>query len=93
MDEDGYPTEEELETVRKWKYSDFHGLMEYVKSLWNWNGYGFERKGDIYEVSTYGWSGNEDLIWAMKQNQMFWILHWEQSRRGGHYIFSKRFYQ
>lgn len=90
MDEDGYPTEEELEKIKNWKYEDFHGLMEYVKSLWNWDGSRFERIEDSYNISTYGRSGNEDLIFAMKQNNMFWFIYREQSRRGGHYIFSKR---
>lgn len=89
MDDDGYPTEEELEKVTNWDWKDYKGLMDYVKSLWHWNGYGFNEMEKHYEIHTYGWSGNEELILAMKKNQMFWLLYWEQSRRGGHYIFSE----
>jgi hypothetical protein len=32
-------------------------------------------------------SGNEDLIAAMQENEMWWTLHWQEIRRGGHYKF------
>ena len=38
-------------------------------------------------ISTGGWSGNEDLIGAMQNNAMLWIMTWVSSRRGGHYTF------
>lgn len=40
--------------------------------------------------STGGWSGNESIIGAMQKNRMVWNFLWEQSRRGGHYVFDKR---
>jgi len=36
--------------------------------------------------STGGWSGHEEQI-AELERTFFWIFCWEQSRRGGHYIF------
>lgn len=42
--------------------------------------------GTLYDVSTGGWSGNEELIEAVHQTFM-WTLVWESSRRGGHYTF------
>lgn len=36
--------------------------------------------------STGGWSGHEELISELEQT-WFWMFCWEQSRRGGHYIF------
>lgn len=39
-----------------------------------------------FYYSTGGWSGHEELIGELKQT-WFWYLCWEQSRRGGHYVF------
>ena len=36
--------------------------------------------------STGGWSGHEEIISELEKT-FFWMFCWEQSRRGGHYIF------
>ena len=94
FDSDGYPTEETLETIRKWDHTDnFRILMEYIEKAWRYSDTYFEKLLDIennnwiYTLHTFGWSGNEDLIGAMKQNTLFWMLSWLESRRGGHYKF------
>jgi len=40
-----------------------------------------------YNISTAGWSGNEEIIEAMMQNYIMWSLYWDQSNRGGHFVF------
>jgi hypothetical protein len=89
-DKDGYPTDEELEIIKTWSIKgldDFHNLMKYIYELWNYSELAWSQKGNVYQISTMGWSGNEDLIGAMRENMMFWIFYWAQSTRGGHYIF------
>lgn len=86
MDENGYPTDEELETITKWSYKDFPGLMDYVSTLWHWDNY-FKKEGNHYTLVTGGWSGNEALIGALQDNRMFWMNCWELSQRGGLYEF------
>ena len=83
-----YPSEEDLKKISEWPYADYHGLMEFIHGLWAFDAWGFTREEDIYYISTGGWSGNEDVIWAVKENHMFWALYWQQSKRGGHYIFA-----
>ena len=39
-----------------------------------------------FYYSTGGWSGHEEIIEELKKT-WFWMFCWEQSRRGGHYIF------
>jgi hypothetical protein len=88
MNDDGYPTDEELEKIAKWHYEDFEGLLEYVKARWAYADAGYWRKrGGKYWVSTAGWSGNESIITALERNFHFWSFCWILSRRGGHYIF------
>lgn len=90
MDDDGYPEDEELQQVRDWPYTDFAGMMQFIKDRWRYEDYWNEeetKEGRLYHVSTAGWSGNESFIGAMEENRMFWLLNWQQSRRGGHYIF------
>ena len=86
---DDYPDDDELEKIKKWRWDDSKGLMEYVCDLWR--DYGFIKQDEnIYELSTGGWSGNEDIIGALQENTMFWAMYWWSSRRGGHYEFRVR---
>lgn len=75
-------------------------FMAYVKERWNYVEWGWREgvaEGDefldfeigrrCWRISTGGWSGNEDLIDAMKANTMFWTLTAWSWRRGGHYVF------
>lgn len=95
MEED-YPTEKQLESIALWDYKDFYGLAEYVCNLWHfqdWAEYRPEKEGEFGEkyrelrLATAGWSGNEDIIAALRKNWMFMSLCWQSSHRGGLYIF------
>lgn len=95
MDPDGYPDDEELSHIRHWPLGEWQVLLEFVRDRWRYADMGYWRekvRGDrrIYEVSTGGWSGNEDLIKALLDHEVFWPLCWVQSRRGGHYLFEIR---
>lgn len=104
LDEDGYPTEEFLESIKTAKpdeserYPDFcYGLLDAIRPIWRYAEAGYwssEKAEDAmgqpvmrYEISTAGWSGNEDIMDALQDNHMFWTLGWLQTRRGGHYTF------
>ena len=93
MDEDGYPTDEELLKIREWKVDknfDIHELMDYAYSLWRYQDENyFKRIGNSYRLVTGGWSGNEDVIKALQNNLMFWLMYWESSDRGGLHTFCK----
>jgi len=84
-----YPTEVALETIRTWPGRDIAGLMAYIYDIWTYAGYGryWVQTGPVYAIATGGWSGNEEIIAAMQDNKLFWMLYWTQSRRGGKYIF------
>lgn len=101
-----YPTEEQLDVIREWKYSDdMRPLFDYMHDLWSYEEWGWREKqgrdekwsnGEnrvmIYSISTGGWSGNEDIIQALRQNKNFiWSIVWHVSRAGGHYVFRAKY--
>lgn len=45
----------------------------------------YEREGYVYIFSTGGWSGNESLINALKENKIIWRKVFWSHRTGGHY--------
>ena len=57
--------------------------MDYIKSIWHWNDYFVKKDKSHFELHTGGWSGNEDIIRAMMDNQVFWIMCWIESKHGG----------
>lgn len=86
MDDDGYPEESELKQIAEWPWQDISGLLAFVQPRWSYPDRWWT-VGDVLNLSTGGWSGNEDLVRAMQQNVMFWYICWISSRRGGHYEF------
>ena len=97
LDEDGYPTEEALIEIENWSYNDPKGWFKFIENIWHLRSWGWSevRKAYLdspdkieYHISTAGWSGNEDIIRAMQENNILWSDTWVQSRRGGHYILS-----
>jgi hypothetical protein len=92
-----YPTDEELHRIETWPFEDKWGWFGFIEGRWTYRSWGwreeeamddlFDRPVHRYYISTGGWSGNEDIIDAMSRNLMLWMLTWQQSRRGGHYIF------
>lgn len=87
MDEHGYPDEGELDSIKKWPFNDFEGLIQYVSERWKYPEFGWKQTGRRYRLATGGWSGNEDLINAMNCNLIFWSQCWQSSHRGGLHIF------
>lgn len=82
------PTDIELQQIREWVMPDLHGLMGFIKSIWKYADSGYwSMVNNVYTVSTAGWSGNEEIITAMRENTIFWLLYWDSERRGGHYVF------
>lgn len=86
VDSDGYPTEAALEYIRTATVIEM--VMAKVKDIWALGKPFKSTTDDTYVYSTYGWSGNESIIRALKENLIIWGLIFISSRAGGHYIFS-----
>jgi len=94
IEETEYPSDPVLEKIREWSWKDgFENLMQFIKPHWRYADCGYwkeerRHKGrKRYHLSTAGWSGNEDIIAALRQNFAFWALCWVRTERGGHYVF------
>lgn len=99
LDEDGYPTEEALQYIRLYPYNYSQiDLMAFAIKLWSYPDFvdisiekGWDGKDvQVVKMSTGGWSGNEDVIRALKENTVWWYTNWFSSKRGGHYVFKLR---
>ena len=89
FDMDGYPTDETLETIRKWPVTcieDCEQLLKYCSKCWKYHKYTY-KEDEYYIFHIGGWSGNENVIEAMEENRAFWAIAWYGSARGGHYSF------
>ena len=96
-----YPEDDDLERLKTWDYSDPLGWFAFAKSIGNYwpdelfgwyetDGSGgplLNRPVRWFEISTGGWSGNEDILGAMQENAVLWLMTWQSTRRGGHYVF------
>lgn len=86
-----YPREDELTVIKEWDLLEksITDMLDYVRNLWKYNDR-FRLTGKrvlrLY-LSTGGWSGNESIISALKQNFIFWSMCWEKHTKGGHYWF------
>ena len=97
MTEDTYPTDAALKIIKLWHWDDVKGWFDFIHSIWHLASWGWDEgeaiddvtgeKAYCYYLSTAGWSGNESIIHAMKENHSMWGITWVQARRGGHYIF------
>lgn len=87
-----YPSDGEIVRIREWPLGDPLGWLTFIRSIWwaaDW-GWTVETRAErvIHSVSTGGWSGNEEIIGAMRENRALWGRTWGSSRRGGgHYTF------
>ena len=87
---DGYPTEATLSAIRGYEVAtdaDRWELLEHVAALWSYPIYITMERPHFARFSTGGWSGNEDLIEALRDNHTFWLFAWGGSARGGHHVF------
>lgn len=88
LDDDGYPTEETLESIATAKPSSpreaLSMMMSVLKSVWQWDYFDLKenRRYRRLKIATGGWSGNEDIVRAFSRNAHF-QYYWMSSARGG----------
>lgn len=80
-------TKQELEILNS---NDWEKCIGIIEKYWNddygtFNIEGHDEK-QILELTTGGWSENEELINKIADT-WFWFLWWQESKRGGYYKF------
>ena len=89
-----YPDESDLKQIREWDaIKDPFGLIEFIESVtWtpDWCIEITGKRVKRFEFHTAGWSGNEDIIDALRDNPLFFAIYWEKTHKGGHYYFKVR---
>lgn len=103
FDADGYPTEETLAAIRVWPWQDVNALLDFIAEAWHWPDFvsrelrpeeasivHAEPEDRYLRLATGGWSGNEDLIAALRENMMARALTWRLTARGGLHIYEFR---
>lgn len=97
-----YPSDETLVAIENWPASQINACLELVRAAWHWDDLATEellphereivhaKAGERFlRLATGGWSGNEDLVAALKRN--LWARQqWLLSSRGGLHIFEFR---
>jgi len=86
-----YPDTRDLMIIKEWDaIKDPFGLIEFIESVTWTPDWCIEIRGKHikwFEFHTAGWSGNEEIIEALRENQMFFALYWKKTYKGGHYYF------
>ena len=106
LDLDGYPTDAALDRIKEWDWHDVPGVFAFIRELWWQEGWGVSDtlRPEEYKVchndlfpdrkyirfATGGWSGNESLIYALRENHIIWSCCWQLSASGGLHIFQFR---
>ena len=90
-----YPSDAELEQIRTAE-TDPRSWFAFICATghfwpdWGWRVEEADEDGKPvtrYLISTGGWSGNEDILAAMRDNFILWHQTWRVHRAGGHYEF------
>lgn len=93
FDKDGYPAEETLAAIRKWPFTDRDGFWKFVEGAWSDYGHVKEIRSlngiPHLELVTGGWSGNESVMGAIRENMVLHSMCWVKSERGGLHVYEK----
>jgi len=82
-----YPSDETLSRIKSWQWDDPRGLLEFLTAEWREYGRAWRGEDKEWIFATGGWSGNEELIAAFRENWLLWFRLWVSEHRGGKWTF------
>lgn len=66
---------------------DSEDLLQFIKDIWYYGDDAYkDDENGMFELHTMGWSGNEEVIYELK-NTVFWMQKYRAYTTGGHYYF------
>lgn len=86
-----YPSDFVLKTLEKWVLNkeNLNEFLDLLQSEWEFADIGYYKfEEGMLELHTGGWSGNEDIIRALRLNSLFWRSCFVRDEPGGHYWFN-----
>ena len=100
FDADGYPAIDTIMAIETCAYQDARACLDLIRAAWHWPEMTTtmlsESERDLIHAdpeeqfvrfATGGWSGNEELLMALRRNASVWALTWRLSTRGGLHIY------
>lgn len=76
--------------IATWPHDDWAGLFDFIDHEWD-HIYGkIEEDDENYRFITGGWSYNEAILSALRENKMIQVFYWQSSHRGGLEVYSKK---
>ena len=82
--------DEALEFIRDYDVTlyGFRAIIPFLIEIWfnSKNGFVFNEKTGRLSLATGGWSDNEMIIDAFRDNIHFWSVCWQKTERGGRYV-------
>lgn len=78
------------EEIAIFNTNNWYECVSIIEKHWNQDYGTFDIEGEdgkqVLELTTGGWSDNEQLLNEIA-NTMFWFIWWQESKRGGYYKF------
>ena len=68
-------------------YEDYRVFAKYIRDCWDTHYGSAVLNKNILRLSTGGWSENEEMMMAIKQNNQFHCACWRESKCGGRYVY------
>ena len=85
---DGDITDDTFYTIKKWNQSQGWGaFIEFIKECYDLSYGKINTTNDEITFITGGWSCNERVVQAIKENYLFMGLFWKSSYKGGKMVF------
>lgn len=86
-DQNNYPEDGELDKIASWPIGNWSAMIDFIEPYVNHYGRLSRLENGRIEIATAGWSGIEEIISALQNNHIFWATCWQESHRGGLFVF------
>jgi len=87
--ENGGVTDYTLNVIRQWPADDWVGLIEFLQYVWDHTYGNMVFSATEVDFITGGWSENEAILSALRENYAIHSMYWISSHRGGRSVYAR----